>query len=111
MDIQELLLLKLIEECNEVSHCCSKIIQFGPNEVYNDVTNIGKLRMEIIDLKAVIKLLGIDCDKPDLEVDKVNKIIKYARYSKSLGKLTTSDQGIDRLIKIYEYSPSDSDEN
>ena len=102
MDIQELLLIKLMEECNEVSHRCSKIIQFGLNDVHDGSINIGKLRNELIDLMATIKLSGIDCDDPALEEEKVNKIIKYAKYSKSLGKLTASYEDINNLIEIYK---------
>jgi len=97
----EHLYLKLIEECSEVQHRCSKLIQFGPYEkqANNPVsggkeaphlgTNAERLQEEVNDLIAVVKLLGLKMPTAAQVEAKKTKIEKYRRYSESLGCVDT----------------------
>ncbi len=95
----EALFLQLSEECVEVSHRVSKLLRFGAGEIEegNTVeTNLERLRYEINDMLAVLKILEDrklvvpanaftfqrHCDAKEAKVN------KYMRYSKELGIIT-----------------------
>jgi cell division protein FtsB len=90
-------LLKLSEECAEVSQRALKQIQFGKDEIQKDqpMTNEQRLRSELTDLIAVMRILieQGELGKQDyaltneLVEKKRAKIEKYYDYSKSLGKV------------------------
>ena len=91
MSKQQLLLLKLMEECNEVSKVCSKAIQFGLGDIAPDkiYTNAEKLNQELNDIQASIDMLNIvgfsfKEDKESQQSKKL-KVIRYSKYSQSLG--------------------------
>lgn len=92
---EKFLLLKLMEECSEVSQRASKAIQFGFDEVEpcQDKDNHRRLQDEIHDLLSVIVLLGEVTAKPFEQPwsatvrKKENKILKYLNYSEELGEL------------------------
>ena len=89
---EQLLYLKLTEECNEVAHLCSKIIQFGIQDFHPDtgVQNAEALHGELNDLHATIEMLNADvglCYRPDRKAiqDKKCKINKWADISSAMG--------------------------
>lgn len=96
MKIRQYYLLKLIEECAEVSQRASKSMQFGPEEIQKDQqkTNATRLRDEVEDLLTIIAILENNTDDlPELEftesitrvVEKTEKVMKYLKYSQGLG--------------------------
>ena len=101
MNRKEHLFLKLMEECAEVQQRVSKLLQFGPDEVQNGQiqTNMERLRFEINDVIAVIRLLedtgNLICNGPFVlgnhEVAKRAKTEKYLKLSESLGLVVDKD--------------------
>lgn len=94
MNRTQLLLLKLSEECVEVSKECSKAIQFGLDEVYPPVglSNRDRIRAELQDVFAVVQILNDELGlgflpSPEAAEIKLHKINHYAQYSKDLGQL------------------------
>ena len=89
----QFLLLKLMEECAEVSQEASKCIQFGLYETYVEVgiSNKERLERELNDLQAIIEIikeqLCVDSNFSKLEdvEDKKEKLNKYLKYSHQLG--------------------------
>lgn len=97
MTEEQYLLTRLGEECAEVIQRCSKAISYGLLEVQEGqkLTNERRLLDELNDLLGVWTLL---CEKEILktqtenQVDKavtakINKILKYMKYSKDRGIL------------------------
>lgn len=94
MNLQQLLFLKLAEECNEVGQECSKIMQFGMDEVYAPIgiSNRDRLRGELQDLFAIVQILNEEFDlgfvpSPEAVEVKRAKVMHYAQYSKEIGTL------------------------
>lgn len=97
MKKNQYLLLKLMEECAEISHVASKQIQFGKNSDNNgkyEKTNGQRLREEIIDLLVVASLLEDEGEFEQIPDDgslaqnyqtKVAKMQKYVDASTKLG--------------------------
>lgn len=104
MKIEQFMLLKLAEECNEVAKRAIKQIQFGSNQSQSQdglspekvhAPNRQRLREEVIDVLCIVKVL-IDLDEideifiKDLEpayITKMQKIGRYLRYSMELGEI------------------------
>lgn len=95
MNLKELLLIKLMEECAEVQQICSKTLRFGTEESYNceSGTNIARLEDELLDVFACIYSLSIlgtiklpQYNDPGMQ-SKLERIHKYMGYSKELGIL------------------------
>jgi len=95
MNREQMALLKLMEECNEVSQRCAKAIKFGLEEKQpgQELTNRQRLYEEAVDVIAALDVLT---DRGILDMDKVTnpevaarkeKITKYDEYSRSLGIL------------------------
>ncbi len=95
----EHLWLKLMEECAEVQHRTSKLLQFGPmeNGEHGEYeTNIQRLRDEVNDILSVLTLLEMAGALPyaspaDLEeafTEKRAKIEYFLRYSERLGMVS-----------------------
>ena len=61
-DLNPAFLIKLMEECGEVSQACSKIIFMGADNFNPDtgVTNIEALHMELGDIDAWVKKMRLD---------------------------------------------------
>ena len=98
MKKNQYLLLKLMEECAEISHIASKQIQFGKDSDNNgkyEETNSERLRAEIIDLMVVGLLLEKEGEfEPFSESNlneeytkKVAKMQKYVNASTTLGMM------------------------
>jgi hypothetical protein len=110
MTREQFLLLKLAEECAEVSQRAIKQIQFGANQVQKagevaggqgpapkevGLTNGQRLKNELLDLIAIVKLLEENNQFPEITFEeyidtcrqKVNKLNKYIAFSRSLGEL------------------------
>jgi len=97
MTREQFLLIKLSEECAEVSQRALKQIQFGINEVQegNPFTNAQRLKSELLDLFCIVKILEdsqafeeFTGEEFDLALEnKIKKLQKYVDYSYSLGVL------------------------
>lgn len=96
MNKDKFLLLKVMEECAEVSQRASKLIQFGWDEVEagQELNNRQRFQNEVTDLICVLQMLNSSIVTPvklhtTLEQfsDKVEKVAKYYKYSKDLGEL------------------------
>jgi NTP pyrophosphatase (non-canonical NTP hydrolase) len=97
MNASQFLLIKLSEECAEVSQRALKQIQFGPNEIQKeqDKTNKQRLKDELLDLLAVTNLLIQEKQIEDFQVYELReakerkkiKMQKYLDYSYQLGEL------------------------
>ncbi len=112
MNLEQLILLKLAEECNEVGQECSKIMQFGMDEVYEPIgiSNRERLKRELQDLFSIVQILNEDFDlgfehsKEHVQIKRA-KFMHYAQYSKSLGKLKVGPgevsviNSLDRKVK------------
>lgn len=98
VDRAQHLLVKLSEECAEVSQRALKQLQFGRDEIQKDqpYTNGARLMEEIWHLISVVELLRAageinneiyDLGLHKIELDKKRaRIEKYYQYSKELGK-------------------------
>lgn len=98
MSREQHMLLKLMEECDEVGQRASKLIQFGRDEVQMGFqhTNGERLRAEINDLISVVVILESmqviakierRTEFEDLVLAKRKKIDKYYELSLSLGRV------------------------
>ena len=127
MNERQYLLVKLIEECAEVSQRATKALTFGVYERQTDgpstnpkpeakLNNNERLCQEFTDLIAVSELLNEWLAKPLTTTDtigkneKKEKIRKYMIYSRSLKTLNPSDDrcphgvwGGDRCYKCDAY--------
>lgn len=99
MNKEKYLLVKIQEECAEVSQRAAKAIRFGLSETQKgqDKNNLERLREEILDLLASFVIFeqetGMNIDNfyqwnYDLLIDqRIDRIKKYMEYSKELGEL------------------------
>jgi len=99
MNKEKYLLVKIQEECAEVSQRVAKAIRFGLKNIQNgqDKNNLERLKEEILDLFAAlvifedevdIKLLDLDFENFDELIDnRIERIEKYMDYSRELGEL------------------------
>lgn len=99
MTREEHLLVILAEECSEVAKEIAKALRFGldDKEPGQDKTNRQKIATEFNDLYAVVDMCIVAkiLNESDIIVEneiiaKVQKVEKYLRYSKSVGKLSTT---------------------
>lgn len=95
MDLEQLFLCKLAEECNEVAKICLKAQQFGLDYVDPETgkTNAELLVGELEDVSGVVLALNNDfnlgyVDSPEAKMKKVDKILKYMKMSENLGRVT-----------------------
>ena len=84
------LLGKLAEEAAEVAQIANKAKDFGLDEVYIDVSNVGRLHLELNDLQTIVKMLNDEFElayefDQDAMCRKIKKVDKYYDYSQSLG--------------------------
>ena len=85
------------EEGVEVAQRCSKLLRFGAGEIQpgQDLTNTERLRGEVVDLLAMVRMLAdegliepiSDADLPAMEA-KRQKVEKFLKYSRLQGTLT-----------------------
>ena|ERR1700743_2315396 len=99
MKRNQFLLLKLMEECAEVSQRASKQIQFGADEIQKgqDKTNKQRLRDELLDLINIAEMLDEVGELVDVALtedefqdalkQKRDKLNKYLKMSFELGQL------------------------
>lgn len=95
MNREQHLLVKVSEECSEISQVACKAVIFGPNNhAPNDYfTNSENIMIEFYQLSEVIKLLQeegtlpvfSDEDIKEIQINKRNKINRYMEQSISLG--------------------------
>jgi hypothetical protein len=95
MNHEQFLLVKLMEECSEVTQRASKMFQFGGNEVQpgQEKSNTVRLQEEVDDLINVLLMLGF-YTTPTRESfhAKSEKIDKYLRYSLDLGTIELKEK-------------------
>jgi hypothetical protein len=95
-----MLLVILMEECNEVAHRISKALRFGLEEIQTPglsekgLTNADRIRREMTDLKAVFEMLEADGAFGRARKHrtigikyKKEKVEEYLKYSEKLGRL------------------------
>lgn len=94
MKLNDFLLMLLAEECSEVSQRVCKSLRFGNDETQNgqEMSNKERLSEEVMDLLTIVDILQtkelIDISNFDNHrIKKEEKIEKYLKYSKSLGKV------------------------
>lgn len=97
MTRHDLMLVKLMEECCEVAHVCSKALRFGVNEVYPGKPELGtngeRIMGEYADVFAIIEMLGEEdiLSIPDEFLSTVDerkaRVEEYLRYSAECGRL------------------------
>lgn len=93
MNFEQLLLLKLMEECTEVAKEAAKCMQFGMDEVYEPIGKANRERLadELNDVMAIIQMLNNGTnlrytrDEEAIKA-KIEKVLHYAQYSADLGK-------------------------
>lgn len=91
MTRDEMLLVKAMEECNEVAHRISKALRFGVNEIQEGqaATNWYRVREEFVDLMAVLDMLHM---VPIVTVEEMaqrrERVERYLRRSLELGTLS-----------------------
>lgn len=96
MNKQEYLLVKLMEECAEVSKVCAKILRFGIDNGKPDslVTNREELHRELVDIVAIVAILEeegittVGTLSEEQMLAPINRIYHYMNLSKELGTLT-----------------------
>lgn len=97
MTTEQLLFLKLGEECAELAQRCSKLIQFGPDDVEPGQlqTNLERLQYERLDVLAIGRMLeerGLvpyamaDDFQKHLDMKRA-KVEKFMEYARNLGRI------------------------
>lgn len=89
MNKEQMLLLKVAEECGELAQMCSKSIRFGlyNNKPGEDTSNITRLQEEFVDLLSCAYYFGLR-EPTSLEFkSRKAKIDKYLQVSRELGIL------------------------
>ena len=94
MTFDELLLTQLMEECSEVIKEVSKLLRFGPGDLYPGreklETNNVRLANELHDLDALVEMIRhrLDIQLSFKAIDaKKAKVIHYMEYSQKIGIL------------------------
>lgn len=93
MTRDELLLVQVMEECDELSQRVSKALRFGLEQVQpgQELNNRDRIYQEYYDLRAVLGMAGIDAwdtsSRAEVaEYDKVQKVEKYLAFSLGLAE-------------------------
>lgn len=92
MNMTQLILIKLAEECGEVSHDTLKAVQFGLEDHHptGHLSNRHRIHAELNDLMAVIEMLntehglGFVPSRRAIE-EKKEKVRKWAMYAHDCG--------------------------
>lgn len=97
MNRSEMLLVQMMEECDEVSQAVSKQLRFGPNNVFpmQDGTLGNRVVCETIDFLTILAMCQEEGLIPpigtqqlkDLSALKREKVEKYLVYSRDKGTL------------------------
>ena len=99
MNLEQMLLIKLMEECSEVAQACAKGLRFGLYDKCDEasVSNQTYIMNELKDVTACMELMfrrGYLARPTDMEVygseieSRIARISKYLDYSKNLGIYT-----------------------
>lgn len=89
----QLLLISLMEECDELSQRCSKALRFGLSEVQpgQELTNEERINYEFNDLMAIVKMLSLHgihlYELTTPQIAKQEKVHKYMKFSRKKGVL------------------------
>lgn len=95
MNREQILLTILAEECVETAQRATKAIRFGMQEIQRDqpLNNSQRIIYEFNDILAIMEMLKKegyfvgDIIDSEAIIKKEEKIEKYLKYSKELGKL------------------------
>lgn len=91
MTEREHLLTILAEECAEVAQRASKALRFGDDEIQpgQQLTNLERIIDEVIDVVAVLSMLGIETYEFSITgvLRKKAKVRKYLDYAEQCGTL------------------------
>ena len=98
MNLQEIALIKIIEECSEIQKVCTKALRFGLNNNHSEqpypITNFQLLDLELKDFKAAIinfeevtnnKFTDFTEEEKAIRKERINY---FNNLSKKLGRLT-----------------------
>lgn len=95
-----MILVKIMEECDEVSQRCAKALRFTLEEVQpgQNLNNANRIIDELQDLLIILdyaQMHGVIGDFKAIPIDqfisKRERIEKYLEYSKSVGTLTENE--------------------
>ena len=77
------------EECAETAVRLSKAQRFGLEDVQpgQKLDNEQRISQEVTDLLAVLDMLGIPYGNRKMKMAKWKKVLKFAKYSRSIGRL------------------------
>lgn len=103
-----MILLLLMEECNELSQIVSKALRFGMDEKHPEMkgTNVERIQEEFIDVVAIYNLCVKEgfiprigpAEMEDRELNKQIKVQRYLGYSSQCGTITEDQSAeIERL--------------
>lgn len=104
MTKKDYLLQKLQEECAEIIVIASKYNCFGPESFHPDdpkkVTNAQNLARELMDLMAVIQMVGAEGILPEMSPkqaeeainNKIHKVEYYMESSRDCGRLDPEEK-------------------
>jgi hypothetical protein len=90
MTEREYLLVKTMEECNEVAQAISKILIFGEDSTFNGVlplTNREFAIVEVNDLIAMLKETNLFHESEEMQQAKIEKMRMFSQRSRTLGFL------------------------
>lgn len=94
MTREDHLLVRAMEECNELAQRISKALVFGMDEIQpeQELNNRERIYGEYFHLRAVLGMAGIDAWTTSdaacaAEAAKVRKVEHYLRYSDECGRL------------------------
>lgn len=91
-------LIKLMQECNELSHVVSKVLEFGVEscDPTTNIKNIDAIQKEFNDILGVAKVidsLGLPMKVDDAAIQvKIDKMTHYAAVSRKAGMLSQALQ-------------------
>lgn len=94
MDLEQLFLCKLAEECGEVIQLCMKAQQFGLDSIdpKSGLSNKELLHGELNDILGVVGTLNtfnnFDFQESDVaKLEKRDKMLRYLKISQELGRV------------------------
>jgi len=90
MTRDELLLVKAMEECNEIAHRISKALRFGMYEVQpgQPLSNRERIRDEVKDLIVTLRMvhIGLAEEPSGSDIERIMaRVESYLKYSESQG--------------------------
>jgi hypothetical protein len=101
MNRQEHLMVKAMEECNEIAHRISKACRFGLDQIQQDPddkpeqnpgrqTNRARIVEEVLDLVVMLSMLGIHIPPNEISIptSRILRVERYLKIARQAGTLT-----------------------